>query len=138
MTDSSTTVSAAPFVAIAAPFINSIVTALVGIAATWFAVQYHRWTGHAMAQADQDKLRQAAQDEAAVIFAGAEAGISATSINVGDPRIVSAANKVAATIPGVLAITGVTSDGVAHMITAELGKMQAQSTVTPTPVVKAA
>src|SRR6185437_4347862 len=83
MTDSPTTVSAAPFVAIAAPFINSIVTALVGIAATWFAVQYHRWTGHAMAQADQDKLRQAAQDEAAVIFAGAEAGISATSINVG-------------------------------------------------------
>ena len=133
MTDSTQAVSAAPFVAIAAPFINAIVTALVGVAATWFAVQYHRWTGRAMAQADQDKLRQAAQDAAGVIFAGAEAGISATSIKVGDPRVVSAANKIAATIPGVIALTGVTTDGVAHMVTAEIGKMQAQSTVTPSP-----
>lgn len=128
MTDASQAVSAAPFIAIVSPFINAAVTALVGVGVTWFAVQVNRWTGHAMADADQAKLRQAAQDAAGVIFAGAEAGISATSINVGDPRVASAAKKIVATIPAALAVTGAPDpDAVAHMITAELGKMQAQS-----------
>ena len=132
MTDASQAVSAAPFIAIISPFINAAVTALVGAGVAWFAVQVRRWTGHAMAQADQDKLRQAAQDAAGVIFAGAEAGVSATSIKVGDPRVVSAANKIAASIPAVLAVAGAPSpDDVAHLITAELGRLQAQSVMVP-------
>lgn len=130
MTDANS-ISAAPFVAILAPYINVAVTALVGAAVTWFVALVHRWTGKDMASADQAKLRQAAQDAAGLVFANAEAGISSVSIHSSDPRIASAAAKVVALEPAIASLSGFTPDAFAHIVTAELGRLQAQAQVVP-------
>jgi hypothetical protein len=132
MTDANS-VSAAPLVADMAPYINLLVTALVGAAVTWFIALVNRWTGKEMAAADQAKLRQAAQDAAGMVFANAEAGISSVSIHASDPRIWAAVSKAVSLAPQIADITGFTPNVFAHMIVSELGRMQAQtSPSTPT------
>lgn len=125
-------ISAAPFVAILAPYINVAVTALVGAAVTWFVALVHRWTGRAMADADQAKLRQAAQDAAGLVFANAEAGISSISIHSSDPRIAAAAGKILMLEPAVASLSGFTPAAFAHLVTSALGKLQAQAPAAPT------
>jgi hypothetical protein len=122
MTDANS-VSAAPLVADMAPYINLLVTALVGAAVTWFIALVNRWTGKEMAAADQAKLRQAAQDAAGMVFA----------IHASDPRIWAAVSKAVSLAPQIADITGFTPNVFAHMIVSELGRMQAQtSPSTPT------
>ena len=126
MTDANS-IPLAPIVAILDPYIQAVVTALVGLAVTYFIALVHRWQGKAMANADQAKLRQAAKDAAGIVIANAEAGISNVSIHSNDPRIAAAASKVIAMAPGVAAITGFTADAFSHLITAEVGRLQAQA-----------
>jgi hypothetical protein len=123
-------VSAAPFMEILSPYINAVVQVVVAAGVSYGAFLWHKWTGREIAQADQDKVTKAAQDQAGIIFAKGEAGISTESIKVTDPRIQASAQFLQRALKTTLDATGTTPDDVAHAVQAELGKLQAQSTST--------
>lgn len=127
MADPNVTIALAPLAQALDPIINAVVSIALGAAATYAAYLYHRWTGREMAAADQATLRQAAKDGAGVIFAQAEAGFSNASIRTSNPIVADACRRIVATVPEVLVATGVTPEMVAHMVTAEVGKLQAQA-----------
>ncbi len=132
MSDPATiTVALAPLAEAINPIINSVVSVALGLAATYAAYLYHKWTGRDMAQADQDKLRAAAHDAAGVIFAEAEAGFSNASIKTSNPIVGAYASKIVNALPAVMAATGVTPDAVAYMIAAEVGRLQSPGATSP-------
>ena len=127
MPDPTMTIALAPLAEAVNPIVNAVVSVALGAAGTYAAYLYHRWTGREMAQADQAVLRQAAKDGAGVIFAEAEAGFSSASVKTTDPIVATAVGKIVAALPAVMAATGVTPDAVAHMVTAEVGRLQSAS-----------
>jgi hypothetical protein len=136
MTDPTLTIALAPLAEAVNPIVNAAVSVALGAAGTYAAYLYHRWTGREMAQADQDELRQAVKDSAGAIFAEAEAGFSNASVKTSDPIVATAVGKIVAALPAVMSATGVTPDAVAHMVTAEVGRLQSASpsvAVTPAP-----
>jgi hypothetical protein len=127
MPDPTITIALAPLAEAINPIVNAVVSVALGAAGTYAAYLYHRWTGREMAEADQAALRQAAKDGAGVIFAQAEAGFSNASVKISDPIVATAVGKIVAALPAVMAATGVTPDAVAHMVTAEVGRLQSAS-----------
>ena len=127
MPDPTMTIALAPLAEAVNPIVNAVVSVALGAAGTYAAYLYHRWTGREMAEADKAVLRQAAKDGAGVIFAEAEAGFSSASVKTSDPIVATAVGKIVAALPAVMAATGVTPDAVAHMVTAEVGRLQSTS-----------
>ena len=127
MPDPTMTIALAPLAEAVNPIVNALVSVALGAAGTYAAYLYHRWTGREMAEADRAVLRQAAKDGAGVIFAEAEAGFSSASVKSSDPIVAAAVGKIVAALPAVMAATGVTPDAVAHMVTAEVGRLQSTS-----------
>jgi hypothetical protein len=136
MPDPTITIALAPLAEAVNPIVNAVVSVALGAAGTYAAYLYHRWTGREMAEADLAVLRRAAKDGAGVIFAEAEAGFSSASVKTSDPIVAAAVGKIVAALPAVMAATGVTPDAVAHMVTAEVGRLQSTSlsgAAAPTP-----
>lgn len=130
MTDSATAISAAPFVALAAPYIVAVagvfVPALVGMC---FA-EARKLTGIKIQQAAIDKLSTFAKAEAGALIAASATNLAGEAIPVGSLMIAQAAKRIIDAAPSVLAEAGVTPASVATMVAGHLGAMQAGQGVT--------
>jgi hypothetical protein len=134
MTDPATAVSAAPLVALVAPFIvglaSIVVPALVGMG----LAELRNLTGLRVQQAAGDKLDAMIADEVGALIAAAADNLATASIKVGSPIIAEVAGKLIASAPDLLAKAGITPDAVAGMVHGEIGKWQASMTrVAPAP-----
>ena len=129
MSDPATTVAAAPFVALLQPYLSAAVTALVGAAAPLLAAAFMKWTGIAIKQGAVDQLRHAAEIEAGKAVAAAADNLVSRQIDVHSQIVRDAADAIAARLPSALEAAGVTTDAVQHLVTGEIGKLQARMTV---------
>jgi hypothetical protein len=132
MTDSTTAVEAAPFVALAEPYFAAIastaVPVLIGIAVNAFA----RWTGVKIDAAYQAKIEAAAATEAGKAVAAAADNLSSRQIDVGSKVVADAADKImdAPHLQEAIAATGATPERIAAIVAGEIGKLQATMTST--------
>jgi len=134
MTDVSTSVSLQPFVDSLAPYVTTVVVAVVGGGVTFAVKTFHRWVGTKVDEAQMDAIRKAAQTEAGVMVAQAEDNLAHRSISVSDPAVISAAARIGVALPGIIKAMGITPDGLGRIVAGEIGKLQAQ-TPAPAPVV---
>ena len=133
MTDSVSTIAAAPFVDLLRPIISSLVTTIVGVAVTFGLATLSRWMGVTLRASYVESLRQAAQTEAGVLVAEAADNLANRSIPVTSPIVAAAAARIAAALPKAINATGMTPDELGRLIAGEIGKLQALATTIPVP-----
>jgi hypothetical protein len=91
----------------------------------------------AAAQAMSGKITAAAQTQAGILVAKAEDNLAGKSITAHDAQVLDAAAFVVKILKPELDASGLSLDDMAHLIAAEIGKLQAQAptVVTPAPTV---
>ena len=135
MVDTSTAVPMAPFVEALKPYIDLAVTTLIGCAVTYAATLFRRWTNIKIDDATLSKITTATQTQAGLAVAKAADNLAGHSIDAHSAQVAQGTLFVANALKAELAASGITPDDVAHMIAAEIGKLQTQAptVVTPTP-----
>ena len=133
MTDTATSVAAAPFVALLQPYLTAAVTALIAAAVPLAVSALSRMTGIALSQSALEQLRQAAECEAGKAVAAAADNLATAQIDMHSALVHDAADAIAARLPEVLRAAGVTPDALDHLIVGEIGKLQARMTVAAVP-----
>lgn len=106
---------------------GTIVTSLISV----ISVKINQFLGLKIDQSNWDIVHSAAMVAAGRVWAHADASISTMEIHSTNPFIVEAANQAIASIPLIAAKTGITPEGLAGLIVAKLGEMQASATKTP-------
>ena len=122
-----TTIQLAPWLAMLQPIAFAVVSVGVPIALGYV----RQYTGIQVSQANADALTKAIQDQAGLLIAKSPTNLSFQSIDPHHPDIAKAVNWMGTAMPKLLAATGKTPDDVAHMIAAEIGKLQVQQPVAP-------
>lgn len=137
MADPSTAIELKPWVEFIQPYLTAAATVIVPILIAWVAQRLRTWLGVDMNATQIERLKSAAATEAGVMIAKESDNLMNKSISVGDPRIVAAANSIAAKLPETAAAVGATPDALAKMVQGEIGKLQAvQVTAVPIPVIQ--
>jgi hypothetical protein len=123
-------IAAAPWVAFLAPYLNAIVTAIIGVVVPALALKALSYFNIKGQDDAVTRLRQACQTYAGGLLAKAEDNLANKTFNVGSPEVALISDMIATNIPGVLARSGLDADAVARMALGEIGKIQALATTT--------
>jgi hypothetical protein len=134
MTDTASTIAAAPIIETLRPIISAAVTATVGVAVTFGVALLKRWTGASLESTYVDSLRQAAQTEAGILVAEATDNLSSRSITVASPAIAAAAARIAGAMPEAVRAAGKTPEDLGRLVAGEIGKLQAYATTISVPI----
>jgi hypothetical protein len=131
MTDTATTVAAAPLAAFLQPILQAAVASALGVLGSWSVYLAGRYLHIQITQAAVDTVVSKAQTWAGNFIANDADNLAGRSISVSDPRIAAAANSIAEELPAILAASGWTEDRIAKLVVGEIGKLQAQTTAIP-------
>jgi hypothetical protein len=123
-------IAAAPWVAFLAPYLNAVVTAIIGVVVPALALKALSYFNIKGQDDAVTRLRQACQTYAGGLLAKAEDNLANKTFNVGSPEVALISDMIATNIPGVLARSGLDADAVARMALGEIGKIQALATTT--------
>ena len=133
MSDPSTAINAAPWVADAAPYINAIVGPLV-LAVLGFAfAEIKKMTGFALSASLQSQIDNWAATEAGAMVAKAENNLAGKSFTVASPEVAAIVNAMPAEVAAAMDALGVTPAGATKIVVGEIGKLQSNQTVLPAP-----
>ncbi len=138
MTDTATTIAAAPFVAAIQPYIVAIVGAVVTYLVAQVASAVTQWTGARVDATYTAAIEAAAANEAGKLVAGALGNLATAQVTVGSPGVAAAANAIVTASSPVLAkavsSTGLTPQLAASLIVGQIGRLQAAMTsASPAP-----
>jgi hypothetical protein len=128
MSDPSMAVSAAPIVAVVAPYVVQIAIILIPFVFAWLAHEARRYAGVQIQQAALDKIDAWAEAEAGALVAAAADNLATREINVGSPIVAVIASRMAKALPEDLAAAGLSAADVATIIAGKIGKLQASMT----------
>jgi hypothetical protein len=124
-----------PWVEFIQPYLTAAATVIVPILIAALAQRLSSWLGVSMNATQVDRLKSAAATEAGAIIAKEADNLAGKSIQVGDPRVVQAANAIAAKLPDTAKAVGATPDALRKFVVGEIGKLQATATPAPVAVV---
>ena len=134
MSDAATAVAAAPFVALLQPYLTAAATAIVGGAITLGAAALRKWTGVQIDAASIAAIHAECATEAGKAIAAATDNLATAKIDVNSTLVAAATDAIAQRAPELLKAAGLTPDDLDHIITGEIGKLQARMTsVAPSP-----
>ena len=122
MTDASTAIELAPWVALVQPYLIAAVTAAVPVLLGIAVNKFTQWTNIKIDNETRDRFTKAAQTEAGAIFAKGGAEIATKSIDVKSAEVASAANAIAQNLPKLVAATGMTTERLSTIVAGEVGK----------------
>jgi hypothetical protein len=129
-----------PVLAFLTPYLDVIVTTAIPLLMAWAAKSFNDWSkAHikfANIQIQQSVIAQidkAAEREAGVLIAASANNLAGQTFTTTSPVVALAVNHIASTLQDVFTSSGLTKDEVAHRVTAEIGKLQANTaTFAPT------
>jgi hypothetical protein len=133
MTDSATAVSAAPFVAVAAPLVQSLAYAVVTALVAFIAALIKRYVGVRVDEATQTKLDGYIESLVGAEIARASDNLAHAQIDVKSPLVKGVVDQVAAALPAEMQALGVTPEAVAAKAAGVFGRLQAQMTTVAAP-----
>jgi hypothetical protein len=128
------TISLAPLGAIAQPFIEAVVGAVVSVAVTWVTVLLHKYLGVVFTKAEIAAIDRAVTAKAGKWVAQEANGWATKSVTVENPFVAFAASEVIKDLPREIAANNITPDAVKEGIVAKIAALQAQAlSTTPVP-----
>ena len=131
MSDPSTAVAAASFVAVLEPYLVALASAVVSAAVPIAVHAFTRWTGVQIDKTMSDHLRDAAATEAGKLVAQASDNLASAQIDVRSSSVRAAVEAISDKMPGTIAKSGLTPDDLAAFVVGEIGKLQARMTQAP-------
>jgi hypothetical protein len=131
--DPSTVIPLAPFVEYVKPYIDALVPVIITAAIGYAATLFRKWTNIKIDDATVAKITAATNMQAGLAVAKAEDNLAGKSIDAHSPEVTQGIGFLADSLKAELAATGITPDDLAHMVAAEIGKLQAQSPLPATP-----
>jgi hypothetical protein len=124
---SETSIALSPIIQILAPVALAIVSGAVTLGIKEGVSLISKWTGRQLDDANVTAVRAFANDQAAKAVAASLTNLAGESIDVGSPQVTEGIKAAEALIPVLMKDAGITSQGIADMITAEIGRLQAQA-----------
>lgn len=126
MSDSSSAVSAAPFIDALAPYIVAVGVTVVTAAIGWAAQQFSKMTGINIDAQHLANLKSAAASEAGALLAADAQNLAGKTFNIGSPEVAAIVNRIGARFPDAVKALAPTPNALATIVAGEIGKLQAQ------------
>ena len=129
MSDAATTISAAPEVTLAVPYVQAIAATAITALGAFVAGLIKRYVGIAVDQAMIDKVDAYVANLAAQEIAKAADNLATAQIDVRSPIVKTLVDSVVAEMPKEMTALGLTPEKIAAKVAAEFGRLQATMTV---------